>query len=71
MTEEEIREMARALATATGIPADQAAQSIRQAIDNPPTPAQFADAALTMRLNGRLAGRIFVPRRPVKRSVKR
>lgn len=69
---DEVREMAQKLAATTGASFEDAERIIRSVAGDlaPPSEAEMRSAALVMRLNACLAGRIFVPRRSVKRSVK-
>jgi hypothetical protein len=56
-----MQEIAQALADRLGLPAEAVAQQIGRLVEGPQTPQEH----LLVRLNARLAGRVFVPdRRP-------
>lgn len=67
MTDAEIQQMAQALAQATGVDAATVEASIRHMQANPPTPAQMAERALTLRLNRKFQGAYLVPRHAARR----
>jgi hypothetical protein len=58
-----MQEIAQALADRLGLPVEGVAQQIGRLVDGPQTPQD----RLLVRLNARLAGRVFVPNRRPRR----
>jgi hypothetical protein len=58
-----MQEIAQALADRLGLPAEAVTQQIGRLVEGPKTPEE----RLLVRLNARLAGRVFVPNRRPRR----